>query len=290
MPILFSRSAALLILSAIFPGVAFTAANSSLAIVDAGVEQAEDAPFVPPDYQFLPGDSVFFTFQIAGFGVQSQDSDEVRRISLTFEITAQDARGVALAAPNSGVIRVDLNPEDKNWMPKRETAFMLPTVVSAGEYRIHVVVKDLFAKTEVTKDFPFRIGGITITAASAITVEHFRFLREEDDREPLQVAAYRPGDTVYIRFEMVGQKVGPENRYRLTYALTVLRPNGKPFLEEPKAADLDATSFYPAPFIPGNFSVTTSPDTPRGEYVVVLNVRDLLGNQTCQAKQAFSIE
>jgi len=177
MPVLFSRSAALLILSAIFPGVASTA-NSGLAIVDAGVEQAEDAPFVPPDYQFLPGDSVFFTFQIAGFGVQSQDSDEVRRISLTFEITPQDARGVPLAPRNSGDVRVELNPEDKNWMPKREIAFALPAVVGACEYRIHVVVKDLFAKKEVTKDFPFHIGGIAITPSIAITVAHFRFLRE----------------------------------------------------------------------------------------------------------------
>ncbi len=266
------------------------AADSSLAIVDAGVEQSEDAPFVPSDYQFLPGDFVYFTFQIAGFSVKSDEAQDIRRISLSYVVTPQDAKGVPLTSPNSGVVKADLNPEDKNWMPKRRVSFLLPSFIAAGEFHVHVVVKDLLADNETAKDFPFRIGGLTVRPSGTIAVENFRFLRQENDRVPLEMAAYRSGDTIYTSFEMVGFEVGPQNHYHVAYGVTVLRPNGKPFLDQPRASEYENTSFYPAQFIPGTFAVTTSADTPKGEYVIVLTVRDLISNQSCQTKEAFSIE
>jgi hypothetical protein len=266
------------------------AAESSLAVVNAGVEQSEDAPFVPADYQFLPGDFVYFSFQIAGFSIKSEDPDEVRRISLAYEVTPQDLNGLALTPSNSGTVQTELNPEDKNWMPKRRVSFLLPSFIAAGEFRIHVIVKDLFANSQASKDFPFRIGGVRVQPSSTITVQNFRFFRQENDREPLEVPAYRPGDNIYASFEMVGYKIGPQNQYHVAYGLTVLRPDGKPFLEQAKAAEFQESSFYPAQFIPGNFTVTTSADTSRGQYIVILTVRDLIGNQTYQTKQAFSIE
>jgi hypothetical protein len=198
--------------------------------------------------------------------------------------------GVALTEPNSGTVHVELNPEDKNWMPKRRVSFFLPSFVAAGEFRIHVAVKDLFGNRQASKDVPFRIGGVKIQPSSTITVQDFRFLRKEGDRVPLEVPAYRPGDTVYTSFEMAGYKIGPRNQYHVAYGLTVLRPDGKPFVQQPNAAEFEKSSFYAAQFVPGNFSVTTSADTARGEYILILTVRDVLANQTYQIKESFSIE
>lgn len=289
MPSLSLVIAALLNAFVLLPGAAL-AADSSLAIVDAGVEQSEDAPFVPSDYQFLPGDFVYFTFQIAGFAVKSDEAQDVRRISLSYEVSPQDSKSVPLTSPSSGVVKTDLNPEDKNWMPKRRVSFLLPSFIAAGEFHVHLVVKDLLAGNETAKDFPFRIGGITIQLSGTIAVQNFRFLRQENDRVPLEVAAYRSGDTIYTSFEMVGFEVGPQNHYHVAYGVTVLRPNGKPFLEQPRASEYENTSFYPAQFIPGTFALTTSADTPKGEYVIVLTIRDLISSRSSQTKQAFSIE
>lgn len=265
-------------------------AQSSLAIVDAGVQQAEDTPFLPTDYRFLPGEFVYFSFQVAGFSIKSEDSNEARRISLSYEITPEDSKGIALTPPNTGAVQVALNPEDKNWMPKRRVSFLLPSFIAAGEYRIHAVIKDLFAKSEISKDFPFRVGGIKIEPSDTLTAENVRFFRNENDREPLELPAYRPGDSIYVSFDMVGYKLGPGNAYHVAYGLTVLRPDGKPFITQPNAAELNKTSFYPAQFVPGSLKLTTSSDSSRGEYVIVLTVRDLIGNQTYETRQAFSLE
>jgi hypothetical protein len=264
--------------------------QNQLAVIDAGVQASEDAPFVTADYHFVPGDYIYFTFQVAGFAVKSEQRDEVHRISLSYEITPRDGNGVALTPAATDKIEDELSPEDKNWLPKRRASFLIPSFVGAGDYSLHVTVKDIFGKAEAAADFPFRVGGVRIEPSSALIVENFQFKRSENDREPLKVAAYSPGDTVYAQFEMVGYKLGPNNGYQLSYGLTVLRPNGKPFFQDPKAAELQAESFYPAQFQPGTIGLTTTPDTPRGEYVIVLSVHDLVGNQTYEMRRAFTVE
>ncbi len=266
------------------------AAESTLAIVEAGVQQSEDAPTVSHDYRFLPGDYLYFTFEIGGFAIRSEDRDEIHKIALTYEVTAQDANGIPLAPPSSGEVRTELSPEDKHWMPKRRVSFLIPSFVAAGQFRIHVRVKDLVANAEVAQDFPFLVGGLEIQPASALTVQNFRFLRNENDREPLQVPAYSPGDIVYASFDMIGFKTDSQNQYHLSYGLTVLAPDGKPFIQEPKAAELEATSFYPARYLPGVLNLKTTSNAARGEYVVVLTIHDLLANTVYQMKRAFSIE
>jgi hypothetical protein len=265
-------------------------AENQLAVVAASVQASEDAPSVSADYRFLPGDYIYFTFQIAGFAIKSEERDEVHKISLTYEIAPLDSKGMPLTESMTGNVQTELSPEDKDWLPKRRVSFLLPSFVAAGGYHLHVAIKDVFGKAEASADFPFRIGGVQVQPSSALTIENFQFLRREGDRQALKVPAYSSGDTVYARFDMVGYKLGAKNDYRLSYGLTVLRPNGKPFFQDPKAAQLESASFYPASFVPGTIDLTTTPDTPRGEYIIVLTVRDLIGNQSYEAKQAFSVE
>lgn len=266
------------------------APETALAILDAGVERSEDAPFASPEYRFYPGDYLYCRFQIAGFAIQLSEPGEVRKISLAYEITPQDAHGAALTTPVADSIETELNAEDKNWTPKRRASFLLPSFIAAGEFRLHIVVKDLIAKTQTERDLPFRVGGVLIVPSSTITVENFQFFRKEEDKEPLELPAYSPGDTVFARFDMAGFQLAPENKYHLAYGLTVLAPDGKTFVESPAAAELGEGSFYPAPFVPGNIGVITKRDSARGQYLIVLNVKDLVSGRSCQVKRAFHIE
>lgn len=266
------------------------ASQNSLAVLDAGIQQSEDSPYVAPDYRFMPGDFVYFTFEISGFGIATDAATQTRKLALTYELIPQDANGTPLIPPVKGAIDEELHPEDKNWLPKRRASFLLPSFIAAGDYRVHVDVHDTVSKTETSADVPFHIGGVEIKPSPAITVQNFRFLRRETDQQALEVPAYSPGDTVYVRFDMSGYKFGPDNQYRLAYGLTVLGPDGKPFLQQPNAAELQSNSFYPAQFVPGNLDITTNKDSATGEYVLILTVRDLLSNQSSETKHVFSVE
>lgn len=267
-----------------------TGENSSLAIVRAGVQQAEDAPFVPNDYQFYPGDYIYFTFEVSGFGIRSNADGTTRSMSLSYQVTPEDMRGVPLSAPSSGVIVDELAPEDKNWTPKRRASFLLPSDIAAGEFRIHLVVKDAIAKTEVERDVPFRIGGTAIVPASTLTVEGFQFFREQNDRKPLDLPAYGRGDSVFMRFDMVGFRNGPQNQYHLRYGVKVLSPDGRVYLDQPNAAEIAESNFYPAQFVRASFRLDTSAKAELGQYTILLTVEDLVAHQTYEAKQAFTLE
>jgi len=276
--------------STIFAFQSPKAGESPLQIVEAGAERSEDAPFVSSDFHFLPGDYVYFQFQVAGYAIQSKSGGEARRMSLTYEVTPRDGKAVALAPPITGEIKDELNAEDKNWIPKRRASFLLPSFVAAGDYYLHFAVKDLIGNTSIERDVPFHIGGVVVVPLANLSVQDFQFLRKEDDNEALEVPAFSPGDTVYARFNITGFKLAPGNQYHLAYGLTVSRPDGKLYLNEASAADLSDHSYYPVPFVPGNIAVTTTRAAARGEYVLSLTVRDLTGSQTYQLKRVFTVE
>jgi hypothetical protein len=265
-------------------------ADNGLQITAAGIESSEDAPFVSSDYRFLPGDYVYFQFQISGYAVQSKEGSEVRKISLTYEITPQDEKGAPLTLPVAGVVKEELNAEDKNWTPKRRISFLLPSFIAAGAFHLHVVVKDLIGEKSTERDMPFHIGGTVVVPSDHLTVQDFQFLRKEDDTDALEVQAYSPGDTVYARFTMTGFRLAEGNEYKLSYGLVVTRPDGKPYVTEQTAAQLSNKSFYPVPFVPGNLNVTTRRSAARGSYVLVLTIRDLVGSQTYEVKRSFTVE
>ena len=264
--------------------------ENPLQIVSAGVEASEDAPFVTSDFRFLPGDYVYLQFQISGYGTITNENNDVRKISLSYEIVPQDDKGVPLTEALSGVIKEDLGTEDKNWMPKRRASFLLPSFMAAGSYHVRFIVKDLIKKTSRSRDIAFRVGGTLVIPSSVLMVQDFQFLRKEDDADALEVPAYRPGDTVYARFMMTGFRLAAGNEYHLSYGLTVTRPGGKPYLNQISAAELSDKSFYPVPFVPGNVSITTSRTSAKGEYVLQLTVRDVTGAQSYQLKKTFTIE
>ena len=269
------------------PGLA---AEPSLAVVNATISSSEDGTAASSDYQFVPGDYIYFSFEIAGFAVHSEREGEVKKISLTYDVTAQDAAGRPLTDRASGDIQTELSAEDKNWVPKRRASFLLPSFLAAGACHIHVTARDAFGKTETSRDFPFLVGGVQLVPASSITIENFRFLRNESDTEALTVPAYSPGDTVYARFEMTGFHTATGNQHHVAYGVTVLDPSGKPFIQDPKAADLDAASTYPAQFVPGNIALKMAKTNVHGQYTILIKARDALSNQEYQLKESFSLE
>lgn len=265
----------------------------SLAIINAGVQAEPEAPFVPPSYRFLPGDYVYFTFEITGFYVaQKQDAyaDTMRRISLSYSVAPEDAAGRPLVSAVTGEIAESLHPEDKNWTPKRRASFLLPSFLASGGYRVHVSVEDALGKAQTSLNVPFSVGGTEIKPSPEISVQNFRFFRNASDNKPLSVPAYSPGDQIFARFDIAGYKLGPKNTYDVAYGLTVFGPDGKPFVEQPNAAEMKSGGFYPAQFVPAALSLTTKRQNARGAYVVVLQARDLIGHKSCEVKQAFTLE
>jgi hypothetical protein len=253
------------------------------------LSQAEDGAPVSSGFDFLPGETIHFSCQVEGYK-KTEDKDEVESLLLTYQVEARDSHGVLLQPVQDGKEGGTVTSEDKNWMPKIRESIVIPPLAESGEYQILVKVKDEMAQAVVETKVAFTVKGPAVAPSDTLVVRNFRFLRAEEDAKALQVAAYRPGDPVWARFEMTGYQLGEANQVDIEYGLQVLRADGTVAYAQPQAAAAKDRTFYPQRYQPGVLSLNLAKDQKPGEYTIVLTVRDNVGMQSYETREKFSVE
>jgi len=281
----------LIVLTILLTAIAAAApeGDERLAIEHIALHQSEDGPPVPASFAFLPGDTVYFSCQLSGYKKTSKEFG-VWEIFLTYAAEARDSKGLLLAPADDGKIATTVTQEDKAWMPIVRFAVAVPGFAESGRYEIFVTAKDQFTGELTQARTSFTVAGKDVPPSQQLVVRNFHFFRGEQDKDPLEAAAYRPGEMVWARFDMTGYKLGEKNRFEVEYGLQVLRPNGEVSFAQPHAADEKNESFYPQRYTPGVLSLTLPKDIRPGKYTIVLSVRDVLGAQTYERREQFSIE
>jgi hypothetical protein len=262
--------------------------EKKLAIVRPVLAQTEDGPPVASDYEFLPGETVYFACQAEGY--KRAEKNDKMEMYLTYQIEVKDGRGVLLQPVQDDKIQTTVSPEDKDWQPKIRDSFAVPPLADSGEYQILVKLKDELGAVTAESRAKFFVKGRDIAPSDSLIVRNFRFLRTEDDGKPLPVAAFRPGDAVWARFDMTGYKLGEKNQFDIEYGLTVLLADGTVAYSEPQAATSKDQTFYPQRYQPGVLNLNLAKDQALGQYTIVLTVRDNLGRQNYETREKFSVE
>jgi hypothetical protein len=262
------------------------ASAAGLQVVRAAISDSDGGPPNAATAGYRPGDSLFFTCRIAGY---SKDKDE--QVRLVYSVQAADPKNIALTEAAKGKINAEVTPQDKEWLPKVETSISLPPMLFAGEYKIVVKVDDLIAKTSTELAVPFRVRGREdIRPGDTLSVQAFRFLRNEDDTRAAERAAYVPGDHLWAKWDITGFRYGEGNRIDVTYLASVLGPDGKTLWTQPKPAGEQSESFYPRAFVPAEMGIELQAKIKPGDYTLVVQVKDAIGNQTSEIREPFTIE
>jgi len=266
------------------------AAAARLEIVQPTLHQYEGGPALTGAVEFFPGDTLFLTFKVSGFELVEKANEE--SLSLSYDIDALDPQGVPLREKVAGKLSAVVRPEDKKakWLPLVEYSVLVPPAAPPGEYRLAVAVKDLHSGAEARRDVTFRVRGRYVEPSDTLVVRNFRFYRSEVDTRPLEVPAYRPGDTLWARFDITGYKLGPNNRFSIDYGLAVLSESGRVLYTQEVAAADERESYYPERYTQGSLSLSLTRDLAKGTYTILLTVRDHLGEQTYQTRQAFHVD
>jgi hypothetical protein len=254
-------------------------------IVNLTVHQYEDGPAVPSGNRFIPGETVFISFQVKGYSV-SPDS----RVVLTYRIEAEDSDGVPLVEPDAGRIETEIGPQDKEWLPKVRYSVLIPPHALPGKYRVTSLLRDGRSALDAKAEVWFNVQGREVDTSGPFAVRNVRFFRSEEDQRPMAVPSYRAGEAFWARFDITGFKLGEKNRVEVLYGISIVSPSGKVLFSEPEAALEEDASFYPRRHVPGAFSLTVQPKTTPGEYTLVVTARDQVGDQTCETRSSFRIE
>lgn len=263
--------------------------SAALQLVAAGVRQIEDGPPISRGTTFVPGETVYYSVQVTGYSV-TPAGPETRKVNLNYKIEAFDPRGVKVVETIESILDTTISEQDKEWKPKVRSEILIPPFAPSGEYRVVATVTEAVSKASASSETRFEVAGRTVESSPELTIRNFGFYRSEDDVKPITTAAYRAGDTLFARFDMVGFRFGDRNTIDLAYDVAVLNPDGKQIYSQPDAAVEKSFSFYPKPFVPGGMNLSLQPNMRKGQYTVVVIIHDRIGHQEYESRQIFTVE
>jgi hypothetical protein len=256
-----------------------------LQVVRPILSDSDGGAALPSSFEYRPGETLFFSCRIANYQKTSEE-----KIHLAYSVQAFDPKGVPLVEIFKNNITTDVAPQDKEWMPRIATEIAVPPLIAPGTYTIVVKAEDLVAKTNAELSVPFQVRGRLVGPSDSLTVENFQFFRDEDDPQPLAQAVYKPGDTVWTRFDIAGFRYGTGNQVDVGYVVSVLDGAGKALWTQPEPTAERSGSFYPKLWVAASMSITVQKNTRPGEYALSVQVKDAIGNQTYETKAAFAVQ
>ncbi|BDC51814.1 hypothetical protein F183_A41290 [Bryobacterales bacterium F-183] len=254
------------------------------------LHQIEDGPAIDATIDFLPGETVYMSFRVAGFESKEKD-DEFQTVALEYRITVEDPEGVPAAAPQQGKFTTDLRREDKEWEPKIRREIRLPDHAIRGKYKVTLWVKDTISGEEATSLLSFPVRNRNVEGAPELTVRNFGFYRSEEDRRPLTQLIYHKGDSVFVRMDVTGyDRSGAKNAFDVEYGLKLTGPDGKPVVEQAQAAREAGEGFYPRRWLPVAFRLDLPPDPLKGPYDLTVEIRDKRSGKNLELRRNFEVE
>jgi hypothetical protein len=230
-------------------------AAPALQVVRPVVAQSDGGDALPAGFKHVSGETMFFSCNIAGFTKSPQD-----QINLTFSVQAFDPKGIPVAEIYKGEAKEEVGPQDKNWLPKIESQIVLPEILQPGTYKIVVKVDDLLAKTSADLTVPFEINGRDVTSSSTLIAKNFRWFHNEDDSRAMSQAVYKPGDNMFMKFDITGYKYGENNKVDVSYVASLVLESGKVIWTQPEPAAEQSQAYYPKPYVEGEFGISLNKD------------------------------
>lgn len=260
-------------------------AAAELKVVEPKISDSDGGAPTAASWEYTPGQVVYFTCRVSGFTMSPK-----REVKLSYTVQAFDPRGAAIAEPDKGSIQDEVATEDKNWLPKIDAALPLPGIVFPGQFKIVVKVEDLVAKASATLETPLLVHGPAVPASDKLVVTHFRFIRGEDDMHVLERAAFRPGDHVWVAFDLTGYKYGAGNHMDVTYLTELVAADGRSLWKQPDPAGEQGDSYYPKPYVSAEMGVTLDKTIQPGTYTLIVTSNDAVGKQIAVYRGEFAVE
>jgi len=264
---------------------AAVAAGPPIQLVSPVVSQFEDGSALEGGQHLIVGEIGFFRFAVVNYKVA-----DTGKVQLSAKVQVFDSRGTAIAPVDELAIATSLSEEDKDWRPRFRSQFQLPGIAPPGNYRVHYEATDEQSRQKASGDATFTVDGPNVDPSDQLVIRQMAFYRGADDEVPIGVAAYRPGDMIWVKFFITGYKHGEQNAMDVTYDVAVTDAAGKQLFAQENAAVEKNQAFYPQPWVPGVFSLTLKPDTMKATYTVSISAHDAIGKQNVTEKAEFKVE
>lgn len=275
-----SRAAA----AAVILWLAAAPAAGQLAIVNPVLHnRQEDGPAIPANYAYYGGELLYMSFKVSGFKPLKE------QVEVRWQIVATDPDGLLLVPLINGVVREELNVNDKEWLPRVQQTIPLPPQIPPGVCKLKLVATDEYGKATAEKEVEFKVGGRPLPKVEAFALLDLSFYESETALSAMREPVYRPGNALWARFQMAGFKLGEKNRFDVSYGLEIRTTEGKVLYERAEAASDGATPFYPRRVLNGGVTLNITDGVRPGEYLLVVKAKDRVGGTEAETQSRFRV-
>lgn len=257
------------------------AGAQELAVVDPVLSHYPGSAPVAAGHEFRAGDYVNLRFRVAGMRMGDRNS-----IFLEYTVQPVDCLGNPFEEPLAGrMIATARNGESS----PIAYSFQLPPAPWPEHGSFRITLNDRLGEALLHADIPFQIADDFPAYGSAFSITGFRFFSSEFSDQPMAEATFQPGDRIWGRFFLSGFGSGQNNRYRLSYGVSLRDSNGRNVFAESQAVSESRESFYPRWHVPGVINVRLESIIRTGTYTLQISATDEIGKRKSVAAVPFRV-
>ena len=256
-----------------------------LEVVRPIIAQSDGGAPMPPGFEHVAGETLFFSCRIAGYAKTPEE-----KVHVAYSVQAFDPKGVPLTEIYKNELVTDVTPAGQgvDAEDRHRSADS-----AAGRLR-HVQDRDQGRRPDRADNaelaVPFQVRGKTVEPSDTLIVRNFQFFRGEEDTQPLDKAVYHGGDAVWAKFDITGFKYGEKNHIDVSYVTSVISPSGKVLWTQPARGGAERELLSRSATWRRRWGSHLLPNTKPGEFTIAVTVKDAVGNQTYETKQTFTVE
>ena len=127
-----------------------------------------------------------------------------------------------------------------------------------------------------------------VVVSGDLKIINFRFTQSKDG--PIRPESpYRPGDKVYVNYEVIGYTTDQEGKVNLSFTVAPLDPNGLP-LYSPYQHELREVVPKAGEPVNGYFNFDLPLYAPSGKFIIHIKVHDAVKSVESEWKQSFTVD
>ena len=270
------------VLAGLLLAAAFVTAEG-LEIINATVSEFAGGAAVAPDREFMSGQRVHLSFAAAGF----KSVADTGNIFLEYVVEPVDCLGVLFDKPLTGrLITITRHTQTRPF----RVEFTMPQAPRSGEGKFRITLTDRIGEQVARLEVPYLVGTNLPEPADQFEVTGFQYFSSEYSDQPLVNPKFRPGETAWGRFHLSTYGTEENNRYRLSYGVTLRNKAGRVVFQEQQAVSESRESYYPRTHVPGVISVRLESNIQPGDYVLEIAAVDEIAKAKTWSRFPFRVQ
>jgi len=166
--------------------------------------------------------------------------------------------------------------------------FRLPPWAPPGKYTMNIQAEDQIAHKTQSASFAFTVNAPPVETSATLLAKNIEVANSRDG-VALNPPAFTAGQSVWLRFRILGMKANDKGQMLLTEDWGISGPDGKALFQKNDDSVLSDQFTYPPPFYPVRLYVDTPSGVEPGQYKFHVVLHDKVGGADFTIDQPFTL-